>query len=165
VAAARETFAHFFVSVHEHSVAYCRCREAVKLFRFLLSPYRLIGTCNSVQNLTAHGRTGYPVFIHPCDESRVHCLCTPMLNHIHCVCASLWWAAQTMFLHLCDESHRHYACASLWSVTLTLCCAFLWWVTLTLCCAFLWWVIQTLCCVFLWWVTLTLCCAFLWWAI
>jgi hypothetical protein len=24
--------------------------EAVKLFRFLLSPYNLIGTCNSVQN-------------------------------------------------------------------------------------------------------------------
>jgi hypothetical protein len=26
----------FLVSVQEHFIAYCRCREAVKLFRFLL---------------------------------------------------------------------------------------------------------------------------------
>jgi hypothetical protein len=38
------------VTVQEHFIAYCRCRETVKLFRFLLSPYSLIGTCNSVQN-------------------------------------------------------------------------------------------------------------------
>jgi hypothetical protein len=38
------------VTVQEHSIAYCRCREAVELFRFLLSPYSLVGSCNSVQN-------------------------------------------------------------------------------------------------------------------
>jgi hypothetical protein len=48
VAAAGEIFREYFVTVQEHSIAYCRCREAVKLFRFLLSPYSLIGTCNSV---------------------------------------------------------------------------------------------------------------------
>jgi hypothetical protein len=32
---------------------YCRCREDVKLFRLLLSPYRLVGACNSVQNCTS----------------------------------------------------------------------------------------------------------------
>jgi hypothetical protein len=37
------------VTVQEHFIAYCRCREAVKLFRFLLSPYSLIGTCNSAE--------------------------------------------------------------------------------------------------------------------
>jgi hypothetical protein len=31
-----------FMTVQEHYIAYCRCREAVKLFRFLLSPYSLI---------------------------------------------------------------------------------------------------------------------------
>jgi hypothetical protein len=31
----------------------CRCREAVKLLRFLLPPYSLIGTCNSMQNCTS----------------------------------------------------------------------------------------------------------------
>jgi hypothetical protein len=31
--------------VHEHSIAYCRCREAVKLFRLLLPPYSLVETC------------------------------------------------------------------------------------------------------------------------
>jgi hypothetical protein len=36
-----------FVTVQEHFIAYCKCREAVKLFRFLLSPYSLIGTCNN----------------------------------------------------------------------------------------------------------------------
>jgi hypothetical protein len=41
-----------FVTVQEHFIPYCRCREAVKLFRFLLPPYSLIGTCNSVQNCT-----------------------------------------------------------------------------------------------------------------
>jgi hypothetical protein len=33
-----------FVTVQEHFIVYCRCREAVKLFRFLLSPCRLTGT-------------------------------------------------------------------------------------------------------------------------
>jgi hypothetical protein len=40
------------MTVQEHFIAYCRYREAVKPFRFLLSPYSLIGTCNSVQNCT-----------------------------------------------------------------------------------------------------------------
>jgi hypothetical protein len=50
VAAADETFHGLFASVQEHFIAYCRCREAVKLFRFQLSPYSLVETCNSVQN-------------------------------------------------------------------------------------------------------------------
>jgi hypothetical protein len=45
-------FAILFVTVLEYVTAYCRCREAVKLFRFLLSPYSLIATCNRVQNCT-----------------------------------------------------------------------------------------------------------------
>jgi hypothetical protein len=53
-----------FITVQKHSTAYCRCREAVKLWRFLLSPYSLIGTCNSVQNCTlrwlAEVRKGRP---------------------------------------------------------------------------------------------------------
>jgi hypothetical protein len=39
-----------FVTVQEHCIAYCRCREAVKLFRFLLTPYSLTGTCNHVHS-------------------------------------------------------------------------------------------------------------------
>jgi hypothetical protein len=30
-----------FVTVQEHFIAYCMCREAVKLFRFLLSAYKV----------------------------------------------------------------------------------------------------------------------------
>jgi hypothetical protein len=45
-------FAKPFVTVHEQFIAYCRCLEAVKLFRFLLSPYGLIGICNNVFNCT-----------------------------------------------------------------------------------------------------------------
>jgi hypothetical protein len=45
-------FANSFPAVLEHCIAYCRCREAVKLFMFLLPPYSLIGTCNIVQNCT-----------------------------------------------------------------------------------------------------------------
>jgi hypothetical protein len=55
---AGEIFHDFFVSVQEHFIAYCRCREAVKLFRFLLSPYSLIGTCTSLQNCTFRDCTG-----------------------------------------------------------------------------------------------------------
>jgi hypothetical protein len=40
---------NIFLTLQEHFIAYCRCREAVNLFRFLLSPYSLIGTCDSVQ--------------------------------------------------------------------------------------------------------------------
>jgi hypothetical protein len=49
-----------FMTVQECCIAYCRCREALKLFRFLLSPYSLIGTCNSVQKLNVMliGRLG-----------------------------------------------------------------------------------------------------------
>jgi hypothetical protein len=35
---------HIIVTVQGHFIAYCRCREAVKLIRLLLSPYRLTGT-------------------------------------------------------------------------------------------------------------------------
>jgi hypothetical protein len=37
------------VTVQEHSTGYCRCREAVQLFGFLLPPYSLVGTCNSAE--------------------------------------------------------------------------------------------------------------------
>jgi hypothetical protein len=46
------------VTVQEHCIAYCSCREAVKLFRFLLSPYSLVETCNGVQNCTCSDCTG-----------------------------------------------------------------------------------------------------------
>jgi hypothetical protein len=42
------------VTVQEHFIAYCRCREAANLFRFLLPPKNLIGTCNFVQT-ARHG--------------------------------------------------------------------------------------------------------------
>jgi hypothetical protein len=47
-------FANSLVIVQEHFVAYYNCREAVELFRFMLPPYSLVGTCNSVQNFTFH---------------------------------------------------------------------------------------------------------------
>jgi hypothetical protein len=40
------------VTVQEHVIVYCRCRGALKLFRFMLPPYSSIGTCNNVQNST-----------------------------------------------------------------------------------------------------------------
>jgi hypothetical protein len=40
------------VTVQENFIAYCRCREVIKLYRFLLSPYNLIGICNNLQNYT-----------------------------------------------------------------------------------------------------------------
>jgi hypothetical protein len=52
VGALREEFCKNFVTVQEHFIAYCRCRETVKLFRFLLSLYSLIETCSNVQNCT-----------------------------------------------------------------------------------------------------------------
>jgi hypothetical protein len=42
--------ANLFVTLQEHFIAYCKCREVVKLFRFLLSPYSVTKTCNNVQN-------------------------------------------------------------------------------------------------------------------
>jgi hypothetical protein len=39
-----EHFANRFMTAQEYFIAYCRCREAVKLFRFLLPPYSLIRT-------------------------------------------------------------------------------------------------------------------------
>jgi hypothetical protein len=51
-------FAKIFVTVQEHVIAYCKCREAVKLFRFLLSLYILIGTCNSEEICTFRDCTG-----------------------------------------------------------------------------------------------------------
>jgi hypothetical protein len=51
VSPAGETFCDFvFVIVKKHSTVRCRYREPVKLFRFLLSPHRLIGTCNNEYN-------------------------------------------------------------------------------------------------------------------
>jgi hypothetical protein len=44
--------------IQEQFTAYCKCTEAAKLFRFLLSPYSLVGTCNSVQNCTFRDCTG-----------------------------------------------------------------------------------------------------------
>jgi hypothetical protein len=55
---ALEVFANFFVTVQEQFTACYRCREAVKLFIFLQSPYSVIGTCNSVQNCTFRDCTG-----------------------------------------------------------------------------------------------------------
>jgi hypothetical protein len=42
------------MTTQEQFIVYCGCGEVVKLFRFLLSPYSLIGTCNNVQNCTFH---------------------------------------------------------------------------------------------------------------
>jgi hypothetical protein len=39
-----------FMTVDEHFVACSKCKEIVKLFRFLLSPYNLIGTWKHMQN-------------------------------------------------------------------------------------------------------------------
>jgi hypothetical protein len=47
-----EHLTNFFMNVQEHFIAYCRCTDAVKLFRFLLSPYSLTETRNNVQNCT-----------------------------------------------------------------------------------------------------------------
>jgi hypothetical protein len=45
VVAAGETFREFIVPVQKHFMACCRYREAVKLFRFLLSSYTFIMLC------------------------------------------------------------------------------------------------------------------------
>jgi hypothetical protein len=50
VTACDEILREIFVTVQEHFIFNCGCREAVKVFRFLLSPYSLIRTCNNVQN-------------------------------------------------------------------------------------------------------------------
>jgi hypothetical protein len=42
----------------EHFIARSRCGEAVKLFRLLLLPYSLVGSCSSVQNCTFRDSTG-----------------------------------------------------------------------------------------------------------
>jgi hypothetical protein len=39
-----------FVTVGQHLIYYCRCKEAIKLVRFLLSPYSLIRACDGVQD-------------------------------------------------------------------------------------------------------------------
>jgi hypothetical protein len=44
------TFRGYFRRCILYSIAYCRCRVAVKLFRFLLSPYSLIEIHDSMQN-------------------------------------------------------------------------------------------------------------------
>jgi hypothetical protein len=50
IAAAGESLRKIFGTIQEHFIAYCSYREAVELFRFMLSPYSLIGTRRSVQN-------------------------------------------------------------------------------------------------------------------
>jgi hypothetical protein len=64
------------MAVQEHFIAYCRCREAVNLFRFLLSPYSLIGTCNSVQICTFRDSTGI-------EKRDCKATAKPVLNGIH----------------------------------------------------------------------------------
>jgi hypothetical protein len=50
-------------------IIYCRCGEAVKLFRFLLSPYSLIGTCICVQNCSFRDCTGTFIAYCMCREA------------------------------------------------------------------------------------------------
>jgi hypothetical protein len=52
VSAASETFCKFIQTPWEHFMAYSTCRKAVISFGLLVSPYSLMGTCNSVQNYT-----------------------------------------------------------------------------------------------------------------
>jgi hypothetical protein len=52
VTAAGEKFENIFLAVQECLIAYCGCRQVVKVFRFLLLPYSLIGTCSNVQKCT-----------------------------------------------------------------------------------------------------------------
>jgi hypothetical protein len=69
-----------FVTVQEHFIAYCRRREAVKLFRFLLPPYSLTRTRNNGENYNFHrlvGGTGFRVNL--CIIYRVHGI-TKFLN-------------------------------------------------------------------------------------
>jgi hypothetical protein len=51
----------FSLTVQGHFIAYCRRREVVKLFRFLLSPCSMIETCNHMQlhfSLTGRNKVG-----------------------------------------------------------------------------------------------------------
>jgi hypothetical protein len=45
-----EHFTNVLVNIQEHFTAFCGCREIVKQFKFLLSPYSLIGTRSNMQN-------------------------------------------------------------------------------------------------------------------
>jgi hypothetical protein len=45
-----------FVTVQEHVIDYCRCKDAIKLFRFLLAPYTLLRARSSVQICTFANR-------------------------------------------------------------------------------------------------------------
>jgi hypothetical protein len=47
-----------FVTVRKPFIGYCSFREVVKLFRFLLSPYSRIRTCNNMQNCNFRDCTG-----------------------------------------------------------------------------------------------------------
>jgi hypothetical protein len=51
-------FAKLSVVVQEYFIVYCRSTYVVKLLRFLLTPYSLMGTCNSVHNCIFRGSTG-----------------------------------------------------------------------------------------------------------
>jgi hypothetical protein len=47
--AAGETYRTHFCNLQELFTAYCRSREAVKLFTFLLSLYSVIGSCKCAE--------------------------------------------------------------------------------------------------------------------
>jgi hypothetical protein len=47
-----------FSWLQKHFVVCCMCRDAAKLFRFLLLPYSPVETCNNVQNSTFHDSSG-----------------------------------------------------------------------------------------------------------
>jgi hypothetical protein len=88
VVAIGETFPELFCVCTETFMACCRCRDGVKLFRFLLSPYSLIGTCDSVQNWSFR------------DWKNKVGLC----NH-HAVCVSVYppinfWTPEPIFMKL-----------------------------------------------------------------
>jgi hypothetical protein len=82
-----------FVTVQEHSIAYCRCREAIKLFRFLLSPYSLIGTCNNVQNSTSHWPAEMGIRLNLCIILGVHGITDP------CLRSGIWSRRITLIPH------------------------------------------------------------------
>jgi hypothetical protein len=45
-------FVKFFLAPQKHLIVHCRCRDGIRLFRFLLSLYSLIMTCSNLQKCT-----------------------------------------------------------------------------------------------------------------
>jgi hypothetical protein len=95
------------VTVQEHATAYCRSREAVKLFRILPSLNSLRATCDYVQNCSFHDCTG--TFIADCRYREVVKLfrILPSLNSIrgtynsvqNCTFHSLEWWGSNKFIY------------------------------------------------------------------